>query len=1055
MRPADHSPDGPAEPLVFELTPAQQRLWFLHRLDPADVSYHMFFTVRLRGPLDTAALRAALDRLTERHQPLRTRYTERRGVPVGVVGAAGLPLDVSELSGADDPEGAARAAVRDLLERPFDLGAGVPLRAALLRLGPEEHVLALVLHHLGGDGWSWDLFSAELPALYSAFRAGRPDPLAPLPLEFHTYADRARERAGADRAYWTERLAGARALDLGPAVRTADRMASAGAFHPVPLEPGLAERLRRLARAERSTVFLVLLTAFQTLLARHCGHPDVCVGTPVAGRDQVDLEPLFGYLSSTVVLRADLAGGPSFRDALRSSRRTFFEAYAHPEVPFEELSTGPGGPFQALFVLNAVGGPSGSGFDGLGCELFPTGLSTVKAPVTLDAWDDPNAPDGGLRLLLGHRLDTLDEAAGAALAARFGVLLAAAVAEPQLPVDRLPLVGAAERERLITAGRGPPPAGPALDGPALLAEQAARTPGAPALVDRGRTVSYRDLVERVSAAAERLRAHGVGPDTVVAVRRERSADLVTDLLAVLTAGGAYTHLDPGDPPERHHRLLATSGAALVLADGSPEPQPVPGRVRHTGNPGPDPADLAYVCHTSGSTGEPKAVMVTRGGLAARVRWMADRYGLGPGDRVLQFASASFDTHAEEIFPTLAAGAALVLLPGGGELLPDFLRTPEGAALTVLDLPTGYWHALVAEPATAWPPALRLLILGGEQARGPAVAAWRRAVGPRVRLVNTYGPTEATVIATATEPDPGADDGADDGAADPPIGRPLADTDAHVLDPHLAPVPSGVPGELYLGGAGLARGYRGAPGRTAERFVPDPFGPPGARLYATGDRVRRDAEGQLHFLGRVDDQLKLRGYRIEPAEVERELLREPEVAAAAVAAHDQALVGYLVPAADAPPPDPAALRSRLLARLPERLVPSRFVLLDRLPLTTGGKVDRAALPPPSPAEDTTGAAGPEPRDDAEWLVADVWSEVLGRTAIGALDDFFALGGHSLHALRVAALLGEAVGLQVPVRLLFEHPVLARLAAEVRALVLADIEQLTDREAAAAVERTTPR
>ncbi|GIE92362.1 non-ribosomal peptide synthetase [Actinoplanes regularis] len=1011
---------GTEQPLA--LAPAQERLWFLHRLDPADTAYHMFFTLRLRGDVDVAALSSALAALTRRHEPLRTRYAERDGVATGLVAAVGgWPLHEVDLSAAADPPAAADAAIRQDLERPFDLSAAAPLRATLYRLAAGEHVLSLVLHHIAGDGWSLNVLGAELTELYNAARAGRPPALAPLPTSYGDYAAYARQRAAADRDFWHDRLAGAARLDLTglAAGADADAPASAGAFHPVPLAADVVPALRELARAERATVFLVLLTAFQVLLARHTDQRDLCVAAPLAGRDRSEFEPLIGYLSSTVLLRADLGDDPSFRDLLRRNRTDLFTAYGRPSLPFEEL--GAGAPFDALFVLDSPTEPTAT-FDGLTAEPVATGLRRAKTPVTLEALD---LPDGRLRLLLGHQLRCCGEATGRDLARRLGRLLTAAAHAPHQRVARLAMMTATESAELVAAGRGRRPDEPAPDVLDLILAQAAATPAATALIDGDDELSYAELAARIEAVATQLRARGAGPDTTVAVRGERGAQLVVELLAVLRAGAAYTCLDPADPPARHDLLIAGSGAALLLAGGRVEE--LPGAAGPAPTRAAPPLELAYLCHTSGSTGAPKAVMVTRQAVAARVRWMSREYRLGPGDRVLQFASVSFDTHVEEILPALAGGATVVVGPQRGELLPDFLSTPLAATLTVLDLPTSYWHELAMRESTRWPAALRLLIIGGEAARAAAVTAWRRAVGPGVRLVNTYGPTEATVIATAVE--------VTGDHADPPIGLPLDDTDAHVLDAHLMPVPTGAPGQLHLGGAGLARGYRGEPGHTARRFVPDPFGPPGARLYATGDRVRRTADGQLHFLGRVDDQVKIRGYRIEPAEVERQLLAEAEVRAAAVTVRDQALVAWVV----ADPVDTGVLRARLADRLPERLVPAHVVALDQLPLTTNGKVDRAALArlalPTAPAAD----GQVPPRDDAEQLVADVWSEVLGRPAVGAFDDFFALGGHSLHALRVAARLADAIEVEVPLRLLFEHRTVAQLASRITALVLADIEQ----------------
>ncbi|MEV4490017.1 amino acid adenylation domain-containing protein [Micromonospora coxensis] len=1005
----------------FALAPAQERLWFLHRLDPTDTAYHMFFTLRLRGDLDVAALSSALQQLTDRHEPLRTRYTELDGVATGLVATVGRwPLHEVDLSRVPDPPSAADAAIRQDLERPFDLTVAAPLRATLYRLTADEHVLCLVLHHIAGDGWSLTVLGAELTELYNAARGGRPPALPALPTRYRDYAAYARHRAAADRDFWHDRLAGAARLDLtGLAPDSpADVSPSAGAFHPVPLAAATVPALRELARTRRATMFLVLLTAFQVLLARHSGQRDLCVAAPLASRDRSDFEPLIGYLSSTVLLRADIGDDPSFADLLRRNRDDLFTAYARPGLPFEEL--GAGAPFDALFVLDSPAAPTAS-FDGLHAEPVATGLRRAKTPVTLEALD---LPDGRLHLLLGHQLRACDEAAGQHLARRLGRLLTAVAHDPQQRVTRLTMLSPDESARLVAAGRGRRPEQPAPDVMDLILARAAASADATALIDGDDEVSYAALAERTEALATRLRAQGAGPGTTVAVRGERGAQLVVELLAVLRTGAAYTCLDPADPPARHDLLIAGSGATLLLDAGRITQLP--------GAAGPAPAravtplELAYLCHTSGSTGAPKAVMLTRQAVAARVRWMAREYQLRPGDRVLQFASFSFDTHVEEILPALAGGATVVLGPRRAELLPDFLSTPLAATLTVLDLPTSYWHELAMRESTRWPPALRLLIIGGEAARAAAVSAWRRAVGPEVRLVNTYGPTEATVIATAVE--------VTDSHDDPPIGLPLDDTDAHVLDSHLMPVPPGVPGQLYLGGAGLARGYRDAPSRTARRFVPDPFGPPGARLYATGDRVRRTADGMLHFLGRTDDQVKIRGYRIEPAEVERQLMAEAEVRAAAVTVRDQALVAWVVTdLADA-----GVLRARLAARLPERLVPAHVVALAQLPLTTHGKVDRAALARLALPTPPDAAGHVPPRDDAEQLVADVWSDVLGHPAIGAFDDFFALGGHSLHALRVAARLADTIDVEVPLRLLFEHRTVAQLAARITALVLADIE-----------------
>ncbi len=586
----------------------------------------------------------------------------------------------------------------------------------------------------------------------------------------------------------------------------------------------------------------------------------------------------------------------------------------------------------------------------------------------------------------------------------------------------------------------------------------------------GETLTYADLDRRVASLAHRLRERGVGRESVVGVHVDRSADAVVALLAVWRARGAYLPLDPELPAERIGLLIADSDAAVVvtrthLAHLLPSNTPLlvieETHNSHTQHPNaatktdstaseahPEPdctavsgeregGDAAYVIYTSGSTGAPKGVVVEHRALAARVEWMKQAYALGPGDRVVQFASLSFDTHAEEIYPALAAGATVELLPGGALTLPELLAGPRGREVTVLDLPTAYWHQLVDQlDRVAWPDALRLVILGGEQAHAAAVARWRERFGDRVRLVNTYGPTEATIIATAT------DLGAADTTGRPPIGRPIGATRAVVLDGHGRRVPPGAPGELHLGGAGLARGYLGRPELTAERFV---LRPGEGRLYRTGDLVRWRADGRLEFLGRLDDQMKVRGFRIEPAEIEGRLLTHPGVRQAAVVARDGTLVAYV--AGPAGPLDPVVLRRELAASLPSYMVPEVWVVLDALPLTPGGKVDRRALPPPDPGD---GRPFTAPRTDAEALVAEIWQEVLGAGEVGAFDDFFALGGHSLLAVQVGSRLRATTGVEVPIRALFTHRTVADLAAEVERVLTEELAELSDEEAARLLE-----
>ncbi|ETK35217.1 non-ribosomal peptide synthetase [Microbispora sp. ATCC PTA-5024] len=1054
-------PAGTAPPL----SSAQERLWFLQRFDPDDASYTMYFVLRLRGPLDAGALQAALDAVVARHESLRTSFPDVDGAPVAVVHPPGsVAVERVDLSGSPDPREAARLLVAGRTNAPFDLAAAPPLRVALLTLGAAEHVLCFTLHHIIADGWSLGILFDDLFALYLARVEGREPGLRPLPVQYGDIALWQRERESGEAAeesldYWRRRLADPPRLELpvdGPGEGRSE-----GAFHMFRIPEEVAGRLERLAQERGASLFMVLVAAYQVLLARHSGQTDILVGTPWATRERVELEPVIGYLTDTLVLRGDLAGDPAFGDLLDATRRTVLDAHAHRAIPFERLIGELGLPrdihhnplLSTMVILHSQAGdgtvPERVG--DLAVDLFDGGYRQTKFDLALETWRD----DQGLLAALGYDVTLFHAATVERMAERLCALLRGVAEAPGTPISRLPMLTAADESALAPLTDGRP--GDAETVPALVARAAAGHSGATALVCGAEHVTYEELDARVSRLAAALRRRGVAPGRVAGVCLGRSADAVAALLAVWRAGGAYLPLDPEYPDERLAFLLADSGAHVVVTESGLARRLPPGvqalLVDDLDEPddsddsdGPDgpwpevaPGDPAYVIYTSGSTGRPKGVLVEHGALAGRVRWMREAYGVSPDDLVVQFASLSFDAHAEELYPALAAGAAVLLLPDGAAALPDALRTPDGRRVTVLDLPTAYWHRLTESlDDVAWPDALRLVILGGEQAQAAAVARWRARFGDRVRLVNTYGPTEATVIATA------ADLGAADAGRRPPIGRPLGGATAHVLGPYGERVPPGVPGELCLGGAGLARGYLGRPALTADRFVPDPYGPPGSRLYRTGDRVRLRPDGNLEFLGRLDGQVKVRGFRVEPGEVEAALLTHPGVRQAAVTAAGERLVAYVVG-----PASPGDLRAHLAATLPPHLVPSGWVTLDALPLTVTGKVDLAALPEPEPEP---AARFVPPRTDAEALVAGVWAEVLGLdpAGVGALDDFFALGGHSLIATRVVALLRATLEVEVPIRTVFDRPTVAELAAAVEALLVEELSGLSDEEAARLLE-----
>ncbi|GAA1737698.1 amino acid adenylation domain-containing protein [Luedemannella helvata] len=1037
-------PRRPADLVELPLTFGQERLWFLDRLEPGDPSYNIPLAYRLRGPVDADALERALGVVEGRHEALRMRFAERDGEPVQVVAPpGGVRLERLDASGAADPLGAAHGLVAARTNRGFELDNGAPVRAVLVRVAADDHLFCLVVHHIVGDGRSMALIVAELGAAYAALREGRAPDLPALRIGYGDVAVWQRGRADADppqEEYWRRLLTDLPVLDLPTDRPRPTERGHDGDHLRVVVPAPLVARLHELALAQHGTPFMVLLAAYQLLLCRHAGQAEVMVGSTMEHRPLPELDPVVGFFVNTLVLRGDVGGDPSFRELLARTRESALAAYAQQDVPFERLlgrldlprDLGRTPLFQTMFVLHTEQHAGTQVLAGTRAEYVDGQFRQAKFDVSLDVW-----PDGDtLIAAFNYRTDLFDRATIAALAGRFVALLAALVDAPDAPVSALELMSAGERERLLALGTGP--AGPApVDVVALILDQARRAPDAVAATCGPQRLTYGELDARSGAVAAALAARGAGR---VAVALERSTDLIVALLGVLRAGAAYVPLDLDYPSARLALMAAHSGASVLLTrsevadrcaylgldavcvDALP-PAPVAG----------DRAgDLAYVVFTSGSTGTPKAVGVPWGALASRVGWMRDAYALTASDVVAQVASVSFDAHVEEIWPALSVGARLVLLPPG-EQLPDVW----GAEVTVLDLPTSYWDALVAEgDAMAWPAALRLLILGGSEVRPDVYARWRARFGDRVRVVNTYGPTEAAVIATA------GDLSESDIGGRVSMGRPLSHTTAYVVDDALRLVPPGVVGELCVGGAGVARGYLGQPGLTAERFVPDPFAP--GRLYRTGDRARWRGDGTLEFAGRVDEQVKVRGYRVEPGEIAAALRSVPGVGEAFAAALPDAtgthrLVAWITGDADA-----ATVRKQVGELLPAHLVPSAVVAVDAIPLTVNGKVDVRGLPLP----DARAGAGEyvAPRNAAEELVAEIWAQVLGVERVGAGDDFFALGGHSLLAMKTTARLRAATEMEIPVRLLFQHTTVAELAAAVEELLLADLDRLSDEEAA---------
>jgi amino acid adenylation domain-containing protein len=1057
--------DGMPLPVSF----GQERLWFLDRFSPGSATYNLPTFYRLRGELEVPALAAALAALVARHEVLRTVFHAVDGEPQQVVrtpvyAPPGLPL--VDLSALTDTIRNAEAALlaRQESARPFDLERGPLLRATLLRLDGAEHLLLLDVHHIVSDGWSVEVMLRELAAFYAGAGASLPG----LPVQYADFAFWQRrwlagEALAEKLAYWRHRLAGRPAqLDL-PADRPRPAVQSfRGGVESLRLPDELALALERTGHEQRATLFMTLLAAFQTLLHRWSGQENVVVGTPTANRNRPEIQELIGFFVNTLVLRSDLAGEPAFGEVLARVREAALGAYAHQDLPFDRLVTelaperDPARTplFQVMFALNHGGEGTHSFAPGLEAEALEVGEVSSKFDLSLHL----TRVGPALHASAEYSSALFDADTVRRMLGHLAALLAGIAADPQARISELPLLSEAERAQLLAGWNETRAEFPrTVPVHRLFAARAAAAPEAPALLWDGGHLTYGELDARASSLARRLRALGVGAGTLVALILERSPELVIAALAVLKAGGGYVPLDPKDPAERLSFVLDDTRAPVVVGNGGAGGDLPAARLAREAAHAPrllllegpemsaegsgaawddetDAESTAYVIYTSGSTGRPKGVEVPHRAIG-RLVIGTDYVHLGPGDRVAHLSNPAFDAAVFEVWGALLNGAALVVVPREIALAParlaDLLRARE---VTTMFLTTALFNLMVREAPGAFA-TLRDVLFGGE-AVDPAVVRLCLAAGPPARLLHVYGPTESTTFTTwhrVTAVDEGDT---------VPIGQPLANTTVHVVDRRLRPVPVGVPGELTIGGDGLAHGYLHRPGLTAERFVPDPFAVTagaGSRLYRTGDLVRRRAGGEIEFLGRLDTQVKVRGFRIELGEIEAALLTHPAVGAAVVLARedspgDRRLAAYVVAREPEPRPDAAELRAFLEQRLPAYMVPSAFVGLAALPLNPNGKVDRRALPAPEAPE--SGGAYVAPRTDLEREVAAVWAEVLGVERIGLYDNFWHLGGHSLLATKVLSRLHAALGVDLPVATIFNAPTLAGFAAALGRAVLED-------------------
>ncbi|WP_207933320.1 non-ribosomal peptide synthetase [Actinomadura sp. GC306] len=1046
--------DRPAEP---PLSPAQQRLWMIEQLTPS-AAYNFPLVMRLRGAFDAAAFRAALADVMDRHEALRTLIGEREGRPFQRVVPAGDARPA--LRTAEVTRDGLAAELAAELGRRFDLDAEPPLRGAVLRLAEDEHVVALVLHHIATDEWSDGPFLRDLSAAYAARAAGRAPEWEPLPVQYVDYTlwqrrllgDRSEPGSLAARqlAFWRKALDGApERLELPTDRPHPARPTMSGGEFTVELDPATCEGLRRLGQRGGASMFMVCHAAVAALLHRLGAGDDLPLGAPISGRTDEALNDLVGFFVNTLVLRTDVSGDPTFAELLARVRETDLAAFSNQDVPFEAVveelnpvrSPDRNPLFQVMVGFRNRGGGDVS-FAGLDVRPEPVEARTAKFDLVFSFAED--AGTGRISCVLEYRSDIFDRPTVAALGERLSRLAAAVAADPDLRVGDIDVVTAGERALVVEGFNRTGREVPEETIPGMFRRRAAERPGAVAVVDGHRTLTYAELDDLSARMARLLAHHGVGPESVVGVAVPRSAEMVAVMLGASRLGAAFLPLDLAHPADRIAYMLTDAKAAAVVVteqvagkvpdvDGvrqvvldDPEAAALLARAEPGGPLPPnalDPVALdqaAYVIYTSGSTGRPKGVVVPHEGIGSLVATAVDRMGLTPGSRVLQFASIGFDVTIFELAMALCHGGRLVLVP-------DEARVP-GPELTGFMTAQGITHAILppslvaALPEGCAPPAGATVLVGTETVPPGVIARW----AGHLRLLAAYGLTEATVNSTLWPAEEGWS-----GAV--PIGAPDPNTRVYVLDGRLRPVPPGVPGELYVAGRGLARGYLGRPGLTAERFVACPFGPPGARMYRTGDRARWRPGGDIDFLGRADDQVKVRGFRIEPGEVAGAMTRHPGVRQAAVVADrggaDTRLIGYAVPEPGEGPPDPAELRAHAATLLPDYMVPAAVVVLDGpLPLTPNGKLDRRALPAPDWAS-MTGSARPATPRQRE--LAALFAEVLGLPEVGLHDDFFALGGHSMSAMRLLGRIRTALDAGLALRDVFDAPTVAALAERLAA------------------------
>ncbi|BAY78314.1 amino acid adenylation domain-containing protein [Nostoc linckia NIES-25] len=1046
-------------PLSF----AQTRLWFLDQFDPNSAFYNIPAALRLAGTLNREALERSLQEIIARHEALRTNFITIDGEPIQVIRRQGTGdreqgivsvVNLQYLS-LSEREIAVQKLVQQQATQPFDLVSQALIRVTLVVLSETEHIFLMCMHHIVSDGWSMGVFVSELAALYNAYSQGKESFLTPLPIQYGDFAIWQRqwlqgEVLQTQLNYWEQQLKDAPALLMLPTDRPrAAQQTFAGATQEFALSMELTQKLTQLSQEQGVTLFMTLLAAFDTLLYRYTEQEDILVGTPIANRNRGEIEGLIGFFVNTLVLRTDLSGNPSFNQLLGRVRQMAMEAYSHQDLPFEmlverlqperDLSHAP--LFQVDFLLQ--NDPlSQVELTGLSATALPIESTTAKFDLTLAMSNTAT----GLVGVFEYNTDLFDSSTIERMVGHFVTLVSAIVANPQQHIAQLPMLTEVEQRQILGEWNDTQADYPAHQCVHQLFEsQVELTPDAVAVVFGNEQLTYQQLNTQANQLAHYLQSLGVGTETFVGIYLERSLSIIVALLAVLKAGGAYVPLDPDYPQQRLADIsqdsqfsvlisetklldsLPVEGVRVIVLDAESQTLAVQSQENPTSNVTPE--NLTCILYTSGSTGKPKGVMLSHAALVSHSCAISKVFGLTSGDRVLQFASFSFDVAAEEIFPTWYTGGTVVLRPA--QMFPDlasFAQFIEQERLSVLNITPAYWHewaVAVSQQDATVPESLRLVAVGGDTVLPGTVAIWRQLVGDRVSCINVYGPTEASVTAIVHD------------LLDPKlettntvlIGRPIANTQAYILDRYLQPVPVGVKGELHLGGVRLARGYLNRIELTQEKFLANPFMQEGNRLYKTGDLARYLPDGSIECFGRIDNQVKIRGFRIELGEIETVLNQHPDVQISCVIVREDApgskrLVAYIVPF-EQKQPSISELRQFLSSKLPLYMVPQAFVTLEALPLTPNRKVDRRALPAPDLYSDRLDRYV-APRTSVEEMLSQIWVQVLKVGQIGIHDNFFEIGGHSLLATQLVSRIRNTFKIELPLRSLFAAPTVAQLA-----------------------------